>query len=101
MFTLYVLINEIIVKITYIGIYLPKEMSFRVSSALFNDAVDCLHNVLSVICEQINERTVQVELYWQWNTEVLVQKSVPVRLCPPQIQHGLTRYWTQPSMVRG
>jgi hypothetical protein len=33
--------------------------------------------------------------------EVLVEKHVPVPLCPPQIPHGLTRDRTQASAVRG
>jgi hypothetical protein len=33
--------------------------------------------------------------------EELVQKPVPVPLCPPQIPHGLTRVQTQTFAVRG
>jgi hypothetical protein len=33
--------------------------------------------------------------------EVLWEKSVPVPLCPPQIPHGLTRYRTRASALRG
>jgi len=72
-----------------------------------------------------------VEWYWQWNaevlgeknyivwvvgkwmgmehwwngtdgkTEVLGEKPVTVPLCPPQISHGLTWFWTQASAVTG
>jgi hypothetical protein len=34
-------------------------------------------------------------------TEELGEKPVPVRLCPPQIPHGLTRARTRASVVRG
>jgi hypothetical protein len=34
-------------------------------------------------------------------TEELGEKLVPMPLCPPQIQYGLTWTWTQTSMVRG
>jgi len=42
-----------------------------------------------------------VELYWQGKTEVLVHKSVPVSLSPPQISHGLTWDRTLASAVTG
>jgi hypothetical protein len=44
---------------------------------------------------------VPVEWNWQWKTEVLGEKPVPVLLCPPQIPHGLTRDRTRASAVRG
>jgi hypothetical protein len=42
-----------------------------------------------------------VEWNWQGKTEVLGEKPVPVPLCPPQIPHGLTRYRTRASALRG
>jgi hypothetical protein len=42
-----------------------------------------------------------VEWYWQWKTEELRQKTVPMPLCPQQIPHGLTRAQTLASAVRG
>jgi hypothetical protein len=42
-----------------------------------------------------------VEWNWQWKTEVLREKRVPVPLCPPQIPHGLTRDRILASAVRG
>jgi hypothetical protein len=42
-----------------------------------------------------------VEWNWQAKIEVLVEKSVPVPLCSPQIPHGLTRDETRASAVRG
>jgi hypothetical protein len=40
-------------------------------------------------------------LYWQGKTEELVEKPVPVPLCPTQIPYGLTRSRTLASAVRG
>jgi hypothetical protein len=42
-----------------------------------------------------------VERNWQAKKQRTWKKPVPVPLCPPQIQHGLTWEWTQVSMVRG
>jgi hypothetical protein len=42
-----------------------------------------------------------VEWNWQWKTEVLGEKRVPVPLCPPQIPHGLSRDRIRASAVRG
>jgi hypothetical protein len=42
-----------------------------------------------------------VEWYWQGKTEKLGEKTVPMLLCPPQIQHGLTRARTRASAARG
>jgi hypothetical protein len=42
-----------------------------------------------------------VEWNCQGKTELLVEKPVPVPLCPSQIPHGLTRDRTRASVVRG
>jgi hypothetical protein len=42
-----------------------------------------------------------VEWYWQGKTKKLGEKPVPVPLCPPQIQHLLSRVRTRDSAVRG
>jgi hypothetical protein len=42
-----------------------------------------------------------VEWNWQGKTEVLVEKPVPMPLCPPQIPHVLTRDRTRASAVGG
>jgi hypothetical protein len=41
-----------------------------------------------------------MEWNWQWKTEELGEKPVPVPLCPPQIPHGLTRDMIEPGPPR-
>jgi hypothetical protein len=56
---------------------------------LFNNADNYLDYTASVI-DGMNQNGAQVEWYWQGETEVLGDKSVPAPLCPPQIPHALT-----------
>jgi hypothetical protein len=42
-----------------------------------------------------------VEWYWQEETEESAEELIPVLLCAPQIQHGLTRAQTPASALGG
>ena len=39
----------------------------------------------------MNDWEAMEECYWEGGSEVLGEKPVPARICPPQIPHGLTR----------
>jgi hypothetical protein len=57
------------------------------------------HGPVVYLSGEVSEYGTSVEWYWQWKTEGLREKPVPLPLCQPQIPRGLTRTRTQAPVV--
>jgi hypothetical protein len=59
-------------------------------------------SVDKILASMVDEWNMSMDhWYWQWKTQVLGKKPLPVPLCLPKIPYGLACYQTSTSKMRG